>query len=146
MFYGISYVISVGVYIQRKTSYIPILTTLAALANVGFNIVLIPRYGSMGAAVSTLLAFILLALASYVVNQRLYPIPFEFGLFTVSLLLGVVFFLSSLFLTQFLSLSVAWLIILSAFILYSCCLLLVSGLLRSNRKQLLQHIQEFFTR
>ena len=134
LFYGISYVISIGVYIRRKTSYIPLLTTLAALANVGFNIFLIPHYGSMGAAVSTLLAFILLAFASYAVNQRLYPVPFEFSLFTLALLLGVAFYLGSLFLAQFQKTSLPG----SSSCALSYCIaaayLVLSGLLKGNIK------------
>src|SRR5207248_7100388 len=46
---------------KRKTWFNSIFTTLAALANLGFNLVLIPLYGAMGSALSTLLAYILLA-------------------------------------------------------------------------------------
>jgi len=90
MFFGIYSFFTVGISIRRKTWFAVLLTTVAALANVGLNIVLIPPYGSIGAAVSTLIAYTLLASIAYIVNQRLYPIPFEIGMFAVALLIGIV--------------------------------------------------------
>ena len=68
MFFGMYSFITIGISIRRKTWFAVILTTVAALANVGLNMVLIPRYGSIGAAVSTLIAYVLLASSAYIVN------------------------------------------------------------------------------
>jgi O-antigen/teichoic acid export membrane protein len=92
MFYGIYVVFSVGVGIRRKNWYSSGLMMTSALANVGINLILIPMYGSMGAAVATLLAFALLALGAYLVNQRIYPVPFEVGLFGVALAIGILLY------------------------------------------------------
>jgi len=64
MFYGIFNIFLVGVSLRRKTWLAVIFTTFAALVNIGCNLILIPRYGSMGAAVSTLIAYALLALVA----------------------------------------------------------------------------------
>lgn len=48
--------------LKEKTKYIPMMTGAAAAANVIFNILLIPVYGITGAAISTLLAYVILVL------------------------------------------------------------------------------------
>lgn len=83
---GITYipVIAVGIYFillynfpvnfefyHRKTSIIAIVTTCAALANVGLNFVLIPRYGALGAAIATLLSYMLSFFAHHISARRL---------------------------------------------------------------------------
>jgi O-antigen/teichoic acid export membrane protein len=100
MFYGVYIIFMTGTSIRRKTWYAVAFTTTAALANVGLNIILIPLYGSMGAAVSTLVAYILLALIGYVVNQRIYPVPYEIGIFAIGLLIGIVLYTGSGFLAR----------------------------------------------
>ncbi len=92
MFFGIYSYFTVGISIQRKTWLAVCLTTIAAIINVGFNLILIPPYGAMGAALSTLIAYFLLAAGGYLVNQRLYPIPFEIALFCLALLIGILLY------------------------------------------------------
>lgn len=78
-----------GVCIKRKTWYAVVFTGLSAIINVFLNIILIPLWGSIGAAMSTLLAYMLLAVIAYIVNQRMYPVPYEIGWFTFALLIGI---------------------------------------------------------
>jgi len=92
MFFGLYNYFTVGISIRRKTWLAVMLTALAAVVNIGLNILLIPLYGSLGAAFATLLGYLLLAIGGYLVNQRLYPIPFEIGLFCLILLIGIVLY------------------------------------------------------
>ncbi|GCF10078.1 hypothetical protein KDI_36420 [Dictyobacter arantiisoli] len=95
VFYGIYHFFMIGANIQRKTWMNSVFTTLAAVANLLLNLCLIPRYGAMGAALSTLIAYIVLALSAYIVNQKIYPIAFEMGRFVLALLPGVALYLGS---------------------------------------------------
>jgi len=122
MFYGVYNIFTVGVSIRRKTWLAVIFTTIAALTNVGLNLVLIPLYGSMGAALSTLLAYAILASIAYIVNQRIYPIPFEIGTFITALVLGIGFYIGSLFLGQGQGTFKSWGISLGALVLFGGCL------------------------
>lgn len=74
--YGMYTVYMTGANIRRMTWLGAIYVTAAAVLNIALNLVLIPRYGAMGAAISTLLAYVLLALVTLVVNQRIYPVPY----------------------------------------------------------------------
>ncbi len=124
MFFGIYSYFTVGISIQRKTWFAVILTTISALANVGLNIILIPLYGSIGAAVSTLIAYTLLALMGYIVNQRLYPIPFQLGIFFVALIVGIGLDVGNSFMLQTLKIHGVYVIAT-----YLCTLSLYGGFL-----------------
>ncbi len=136
VFYGVYYVFMIGTNIKRKTWLAAVFTTIAAIINVGLNLILIPLYGPMGAAVSTLLAYIVLALVAYVVNQKLYHVSYEIIIFIVALVLGVFFFLGSALLGQTVGTYLAWGISLLALCLYSVCLaFLVKILLHSHKNE-----------
>jgi len=137
VFFSVYTFFTTGQSIKRKTWFNSIFTTLAALANLGFNLVLIPLYGAMGSALSTLLAYILLALITYLVNQRLYPIPYEVGIFTVELLVGVAFYVGSSMLASGQGTYGAWSISLGALVVYGGFLLLLGGWLSNRNKALL---------
>jgi O-antigen/teichoic acid export membrane protein len=134
MFFGIYNIILPGVGILRKTWIAALLMTVAALVNIASNIVLIPHYGSMGAAVSTLIAYGMLALAGYIVNQRIYPIPFEIGLFLVALLLGIALYVGSNVAAQNQKMYGAWAISIGALVLYGVCLVLLGKLAARRHK------------
>jgi len=125
MFYGVYVVMTVGVSIRRKTWFAVAFTTTSALINVGCNLILIPHYGSMGAALSTLLAYVVLALIAYIVNQRIYPVPFEIGTFIIALVLGIGLYIGSSFFAQGQGSYMAWEISLSALVVYGACLGLI---------------------
>lgn len=95
MFMGVWYIFMIGVSIRRKTILEFVYVVIAACINVLLNIFLIPRFGVMGAAVSTLFAYTVLVLVSYIVNQRIYPIGFEIGSFVFRLLVGVALYVGA---------------------------------------------------
>ncbi|MDQ2715863.1 MAG: polysaccharide biosynthesis C-terminal domain-containing protein [Chloroflexota bacterium] len=123
MFYGLYTIFTLGISIRRKPWFAVVFTTVSALANVALNIVLIPRFGAMGAAISTLLAYVLLAVMAYIVNQRIYPIPFEIGTFSITCMLGLGCYIGSTFLARGQGTYVAWAIFLGTLVLYGVCLL-----------------------
>jgi O-antigen/teichoic acid export membrane protein len=92
VFYGIYFILMAGANIRRKTWMAAIFTSVAAVVNLVLNLILIPRYGQMGAAVSTLVAYIILAALAYVANQRIYPVPYEILRFVGALAGGVAIF------------------------------------------------------
>lgn len=91
--YGVYIVFMIGASIQRKTWMAGVFSLFAALVNVGVNLILIPRYGAFGAAASTLIAYVALAIVAYIGNQVIYPIPFEIGRFTLAGVTGIGLFI-----------------------------------------------------
>jgi O-antigen/teichoic acid export membrane protein len=127
-FYGLYNIFTVGIGVQRKTWIVALVMMLAALVNVGCNVILIPLYGSIGAALSTLIAYIFLAMFMYIVNQRIYPIPFEIGLFTIELLLGIAIFVGCSLLTQRQTIYGACALYVGSTVIYGGCLILLGKL------------------
>jgi O-antigen/teichoic acid export membrane protein len=122
MFYGIYNMFTTGISIRRKTWFAFLFTTISALTNVGLNLILIPLYGPMGAALSTLLAYMLLAVVAYIVNQRIYPIPYEIGFFSGALLIGITFYTASSLLAQAQEFYLTAAIFLGSLVCYAGCL------------------------
>jgi O-antigen/teichoic acid export membrane protein len=78
LFNGLSLSFSAGLYIQKKTAYLPIITIISAIANVFFNFLLIPKMGIMGAAIATLISYAVMAITTFYFSQKIYPVVYEF--------------------------------------------------------------------
>jgi O-antigen/teichoic acid export membrane protein len=70
---------TVGIYLKKKTKLIPLCNGAGALFNLVANLFIIPRYGMIGAAWTTLGAFILMTAMLYFLIQRHYYIPYEWS-------------------------------------------------------------------
>jgi O-antigen/teichoic acid export membrane protein len=79
MFLGMYNNLVAGVYIEKKTQRLPMITLAGALVNIGANFLLIPVLGMMGGAVATLLAYAVMALVLYVDVRKFYPVRYEWG-------------------------------------------------------------------
>jgi len=79
MFYGMYVNLTVGIYIKKKSQLMVIFTGLAAITNIGCNLYLMPHYGMAGAAFAMLLAYLVMMLAIFVANQKIYPVRYEYG-------------------------------------------------------------------
>lgn len=77
IFTGMSAILVAGVHIQKKTFILPYTTGLGAVVNIGGNYLLIPLIGMMGAAVATLLSYLVMASVLFVIVQRFYPVQYE---------------------------------------------------------------------
>jgi O-antigen/teichoic acid export membrane protein len=128
VFYGVYYVFMAGANVTRRTWLAAVFTTTAALLNVGLNLVLIPIWGSFGAAAATLLSYMAMALLAYIVNQRIYPVPFEVLRFFIAFALGVVIYIGSYSLSETLGDQYRWLLAIGGLALFAFCLfILVDG-------------------
>lgn len=76
---------------KKRTGWIAALTLMAAALNIGLNLLLVPRFGIMAAAVNTFIAFTLLFGFVYFAGQRAFAVRYEWGrllrLFTLALAL-----------------------------------------------------------
>jgi O-antigen/teichoic acid export membrane protein len=79
LFYEMNYLIAMGLDLTGKTSYYVVIVGIGAGANLALNFLLIPRFGMMGAAVSTCLSYMLLPIIAYAIVRRFYPVPYEHG-------------------------------------------------------------------
>jgi O-antigen/teichoic acid export membrane protein len=96
IFTGINTVLVAGVHIEKKTQILPYTTGAGAIVNVAANYLLIPTLGIMGAAVATLLSYLVMAGSLYVLVQRFYFVRYEFRrILTLAVVTALIFFLFS---------------------------------------------------
>jgi O-antigen/teichoic acid export membrane protein len=79
LFLGISTNLSAGIYIERRTKYLPAVNIAGALVNILLNYLMIPRFGIAGAAWATFLAYFAMAGMLYLATRRIYPFGYEWG-------------------------------------------------------------------
>lgn len=70
-------VVSFGLQAAEKTKWITVATWISVATILVLYVVLIPRYGAMGAAVATLLSFIVRFIAQYSFSQRFRPMKYD---------------------------------------------------------------------
>jgi O-antigen/teichoic acid export membrane protein len=70
-------VVAIGVGRSRRTQFNWVVTGLAAVVSVVLNLVLIPRYGMMGAAAATVVAYITMFVAMSWWAQSIYRVPYQ---------------------------------------------------------------------
>ncbi|MFY0628281.1 MAG: polysaccharide biosynthesis C-terminal domain-containing protein [Reichenbachiella sp.] len=77
LFSGIYYNLSVWYKLTDRTKYGAIITTGGAILTVLLNYFLIPVLGYFGSSLVTLITFFGMALVSYVLGQKYFPIPYK---------------------------------------------------------------------
>lgn len=87
IFNGLGFYVQVGMLVMNRTRLIGLIGTGVACLNAGLNYVLILKYGMLGAAWATLLSFVAWAACSYLLSQRLLPLPLEWS--RVGLMIGI---------------------------------------------------------
>jgi O-antigen/teichoic acid export membrane protein len=78
LFQGLYFMSVTPIFYEKKTHIMPLLTGIAAAANIGFNMLWIPKLGMMGAAYATLVSFALLFLLTHYIAQRYYRLPYDY--------------------------------------------------------------------
>jgi O-antigen/teichoic acid export membrane protein len=79
---------------RRQTRVIPLVTLAAGAVNVGLNLWLVPRYGAIAAAWSTLAAYAVLMVLTWRSAERLHPFPYEYRRLGLMAGLALVLFLT----------------------------------------------------
>lgn len=76
---GMTYIFQTGMFVEKKTVYMPYIATANAVIIVAALFILVPLYGLYGAAVSLLLAITASSYMTYRCSQKCFPIKFEYG-------------------------------------------------------------------
>lgn len=79
MFQGLYLVGSIGLVITKRTKLYPMATGTAAAVSLLANLLLIPRYGMIGAAWANTLSYATLAATTVGFSWHVYPIAYEWG-------------------------------------------------------------------
>ncbi|HUH25196.1 MAG TPA: oligosaccharide flippase family protein [Flavobacterium sp.] len=74
---GIYTNLSVWYKLQDKTKIGAYISVLGAVVTLALNFILIPKIGLIGSAITTLIAYAVMMLISFVLGQKAYPIPYD---------------------------------------------------------------------
>jgi len=117
--YGFYLNFVVGIYLKEKTKALVVVTGSSALINIIGNFLLIPIFNIMGAAYSTAISYICMAIFVYFISQKYYPIRYEFlRIIKIIALCAMIFFVYSCFNLPYESVLKLLLIFLYFIILY----------------------------
>ena len=89
LFFELYYILSFAFDLTKKTAYAPFIIGAGAVINLVLNLILIPPLGMFGAAIATLLSYMLLPIIEYPIIRRLYPVPYEWWRFAKLLTISV---------------------------------------------------------
>ncbi|MEH0155747.1 oligosaccharide flippase family protein [Limibacter armeniacum] len=98
MFLGIYYSLSVWFKVTDRTKFGAFISLGGALVTLLGNYLLIPVLGYHGSAIATLICYALMAITSYVLGQRYYPIPYKLGNALLHMIGGLLFILFAYYL------------------------------------------------
>jgi O-antigen/teichoic acid export membrane protein len=87
---GLYYLMVTGMGVVKRTGPMAWIALAGAAVNVGVNLVAIPEFGMKGAALTTLLAYLVLVGGSWYASQRVYPIPYDWPLIGKTIALAII--------------------------------------------------------
>ena len=90
MFLGIYTNLMAGIYIEKKTKYLPLITGSGAVFNIIVGFVFIPLIGIMGGAIAVLISYFVMTVNIYLVNKKYYPVDYEKSKITGILIVDVI--------------------------------------------------------
>jgi len=70
-------VLAIGIGRMRQTQFNWVVSGAAALVNIVLNVILIPPYGMIGAAIATLAAYVALFAGMWLRSRRVYAVPYQ---------------------------------------------------------------------
>jgi O-antigen/teichoic acid export membrane protein len=82
-------VVAIGVGRARRTQFNWVVTGAAAVVNASLNLILIPSYGMIGAAIATVAAYTTMFGGMAWWSQRVYPVPYQWRRVFTAALAGI---------------------------------------------------------
>lgn len=118
-----------GIFIREQTKRLPVITLTGATITVIFNLVLVPRYGMLGAAITTVTSYMVMGFMIYYFSQKIYHVPYQMGRAILMILVAVSLVIlgnesSHFFVNQLTAKVVLWFV--------GIILLLIIGLINSS--------------
>jgi O-antigen/teichoic acid export membrane protein len=93
---------NLSVYQMKKTKAIAIVMVLSSCVNLALNFVFVPTFGGEGAAITSLLTFVLVYIVMFFIAKRYYYIPVDWvGLFPFVIWIIFVIILNNVFIVPF---------------------------------------------
>lgn len=95
IFLGFYNLLMPGIYYSGKTKLLSLYRGFGAFINIILNILLIPKFGAMGAGIATAISFGLMIIPLYFRSNKLFHIPFQWSLIFGFFIFGMIIYISS---------------------------------------------------
>ncbi len=118
VFFGMFFNLSIWYKLSGQTKYGAALSVFGAALTIVLNIILIPIMGYMGAAWATLICYSSMLIASYIIGQKKYYIPYELWNIARIILMALLFYALSLFVEDYVSHGIKYIINTTFLIFY----------------------------
>ncbi|MCI0450574.1 MAG: oligosaccharide flippase family protein [Chlorobi bacterium] len=105
LFSGLYLNLTVASFLQNKIKYLIISSGFGCISNIAFNLILIPGLGMLGAAISTMLSYMLMFLILYALSQKIFRISYQWNLILKALVLTCILYAINIYLQNFASLN-----------------------------------------
>jgi len=92
-------ILGTTVIMKEKTGKMFLFTFVSVTLNIGLNFILIPKYGMYGAAVATLLSYVLQFIIIFIYTQKLLFITYDYKFIFKSCFISLCFFIFILFIS-----------------------------------------------
>jgi len=88
--YGVHFIIVPGLHLKGKTKYYPLIIGLPAIINLFLNYFFVPQLGMLGAAMTTLLCFMIMVVITYFISNHYYSVKYEWSrILKITLVLSI---------------------------------------------------------
>jgi O-antigen/teichoic acid export membrane protein len=77
-------------FLKSRTTWIPVGTLIAGAASIGLNLIVVPKFGTSGAAQVFVGSNLILFLLTSAVARRAYPVPYEYRRLAHGVVLGAI--------------------------------------------------------
>jgi O-antigen/teichoic acid export membrane protein len=101
--FGLYTNLNIASFFQDKISYLLVSSAIGGVSNIVFNLILIPPYSILGAAVSTLLSYLLMFIVLYILSQRTYPIQYEWKRIIPVVIIAILLYFANVYVTDFIA-------------------------------------------
>ena len=121
LFSGLYLNLNVASFFSNKIKYLIISSAAGCVSNIAFNFLLIPEYSMTGAAISTLLSYMVMFFVLYYISQKTYRIVYEWKPILKAAALTFLLYAINIYIPQLLNLSYIYVLIiefLSIFLLF----------------------------
>ncbi len=118
LFHGFYMIFTTGCTLVRRTYFFAIATAVAAIMNTILNLLLIPHFGMMGAAVATVISYFAMMVIMYFFSKKYYRIDFDFSSSIKLFIISGLLYLISIFVRGCLPLSIITKLVLIALFVF----------------------------
>jgi O-antigen/teichoic acid export membrane protein len=122
VFFGMFFNLSIWYKLSGETKYGAFLSIFGAILTIVLNIILIPKMGYMGAAWATFICYLSMLIASYLIGQKKYYIPYQVWHIVRIILIALLLYVLSIYIEPYISIFVKY-VLNSTFLIFYLLLL-----------------------